>query len=334
MRPSFHPRLINGPFDDPGLFIPLTYRKQALLIDLGDLSNLSAGDILKISHIFVTHTHMDHFVGFDRVLRLMLGRPKNLHLFGPPGFIQNVEAKLRAYTWNLVRNYLEALTVTVTEIRSKYCLTQTFGCQSGFAPEGEVARTESAAVIHREPALQVRTALLDHQIPCLAFSVQERFHINIHKARLEALDLAVGPWLNAFKSQLFSGIDPQTPVEMPPSAFLSGTRSYTVGGLAEKIACITPGQKVAYVADVVHSPDNEEKIISLAQGADHLYIEAAFLDEHRNIAQAKYHLTARQAGAIARRAGVRQMTVFHHSPRYMDQAQMLELEARRAFQGG
>ena len=93
MRPSFHPRLINGPYDDPGLYVPFLYQKRALIFDLGDLSSLTAKDILKISHAFVTHTHMDHFIGFDRLLRLFLGRDMHLHIYGPKGFLKNVEGK-------------------------------------------------------------------------------------------------------------------------------------------------------------------------------------------------------------------------------------------------
>ena len=107
MRPSFLPRLINGPFDDPGLFIPLAHSRRAFMFDLGDLGALSPGDLLKVSHVFVTHTHMDHFIGFDQILRLLLGRDKELVLFGPHGFIDQVAAKLNAYTWNLVHNYEE-----------------------------------------------------------------------------------------------------------------------------------------------------------------------------------------------------------------------------------
>jgi len=83
MRSSFYPRLINDPFSDPGLFIPVVFERRALIFDLGELSNLSARDLLKVSHVFVTHTHMDHFIGFDTLLRLLLGRDKEIHMFGP-----------------------------------------------------------------------------------------------------------------------------------------------------------------------------------------------------------------------------------------------------------
>ena len=107
MRPSFHPRLINDPFSDPGLFIPFLFEKRALMFDLGDLSSLSSKDLLKVSHVFVTHTHMDHFIGFDTLLRTLLGRDKTLHLFGPPDFFQHVEGKLAGYTWNLVSEFIQ-----------------------------------------------------------------------------------------------------------------------------------------------------------------------------------------------------------------------------------
>jgi ribonuclease Z len=94
MPALFQPRLVNGPFEDPGLFIPLQFERRAILFDLGDLSRLPPRDLLKISHVFVTHTHMDHFIGFDQLLRCILGREKDLFLYGPIGFIGNVEGTL------------------------------------------------------------------------------------------------------------------------------------------------------------------------------------------------------------------------------------------------
>jgi len=61
MPPLINPRLVNPPFGDPGLFAPFFHKKRALLFDLGDISSLSPKDILKITHCFVSHAHMDHF---------------------------------------------------------------------------------------------------------------------------------------------------------------------------------------------------------------------------------------------------------------------------------
>ena len=116
MRPSFHPRLINDPFSDPGLFIPFLFEKKALIFDLGELQSLSSKDLLKISHAFVTHSHMDHFIGFDYLLRILLGREKKLHIFGPPDFFDRVEGKLSAYTWNLVSEYQNNFSIKVTDL--------------------------------------------------------------------------------------------------------------------------------------------------------------------------------------------------------------------------
>jgi ribonuclease Z len=333
MRPSFLPRLVNGPFDDPGLYVPLTFQKRALLFDLGDLSPLSAGDILKTSHIFVSHTHMDHFIGFDQLLRLLLGRDKTLYLYGPAGFIDNVAGKLQSYTWNLVKNYTEGLMLHVTEIHPQARITQQFDCCKGFAPSPRQTQSARQEIIHQEPAFHVRTTILDHRVPSLAFTIEERFHINILKAELDALALTVGPWVGKFKTLLFEKADPATPVRVPCLDQEKSPRTFALGELAAKITRITPGQKLTYVADAGYSPANQEQIITLALNTDHLFIEAAFLKQDRETAQVKYHLTAHQAGTLARKANAHQMTIFHHSPRYLDQESLLLQEAQKAFTG-
>ena len=94
---------------------------------------------------------------------------------------------------------------------------------------------------------------------------------------------------------------------------------------------MTPGQKFAYVSDAVFSRENQEKIVRLAQDADQLFIEAAFLEADRQTALEKYHLTAHQAGSLARMAQVGELKLFHHSPRYLGRGHLLEQEALRAF---
>lgn len=330
MRPRFHPRLINGPFDDPGLYIPFLFENRSIIFDLGDTHLLSTRDLLKISHAFITHTHIDHFIGFDRLLRIALGREKKLHLYGPPGFFKNVEGKLAAYTWNLVKNYQYRLELDLTEVHGDYRITREYLCQNEFIPSRKPVRQPFESILYQESAFQISAAILDHGIPCLGLALKERFHVNINKDRLTAMGLQTGPWLTDFKKAIYNDRNPESEFEV-----LSGNgekRRFRLGELTEQIALITPGQKVAYVADAAFTPENQEKIVSLAQDSDHFFIEAAFLEVDKDIAAEKHHLTARQAGTLAARAGAKQFTIFHFSPRYVGKEDLLYQEAAQAYE--
>ncbi|MFO7972077.1 MAG: ribonuclease Z [Desulfobacterales bacterium] len=331
MRPSFLPRLVNGPFDDPGLFIPFLLVKRAIIFDLGDIHSLSARDILKISHIFISHTHMDHFIGFDRLLRLFLGREQQLFLYGPGGFLKNVEGKLAGYSWDLVKHYSNLFVLNVTEVHTGHMTTRNYICQNRFMPAQEDIRQPFDGFLLKEPALSVSSEVLDHSIPCLGFTIEERFHINIIKENVAALGFEIGPWLNEFKQALYNNIDPDSEFEVTYGRRGSYKKRFILGDLAKQIALITPGQKVSYIVDAAYSKSNEAKIIKLVKNADHLFIEAAFLEKDRDIAERKCHLTAWQAGKIAGKAGVKQVTPFHFSPRYKGLEQLLEKETMDSY---
>lgn len=332
MGPSFLPRLVNGPFDDPALFVPFRHQHRALLFDLGDITALAPRDILKISHIFITHTHMDHFAGFDRVLRILLGRDKDLFLYGPRGFLANLSGKLAGYCWNLVEGYANRFTLHATEIHPDRALSCQYPCQTGFLADGGIRESPFDGIALREPALTVRAVHLDHGTPVLAFRLDERFRINIIKSALDRLRVPPGPWLNRFKALLYEGANPDTIVRIPATAGPS-LEGMSLGALKAAIARVSPGQRLAYIADAAGTPENMKKMVALAQGADHLFVEAAFSDNDREIARRKNHLTARQAGRLARACRVKQYSLFHYSPRYSDCPEMLEMEAEEAFRG-
>jgi ribonuclease Z len=333
MGPSFLPRLVNGPFEDPALFVPFRYQNRAMLFDLGDITSLPARDILKITHIFISHTHMDHFVGFDRLLRIFLGRDKDLFLWGPQGFLANLEGKLAGYCWNLVENYANRFTLHAVELHPNRAIVKNYPCRSGFQATGNVRKTPFDGIVFSEPALTVNAVHLDHGIPVLGFALRERFHINIIKGQLERLELAPGPWLNRFKAMLYRGTDPETPVEIPSLNNSGANLTFSLGELRSTIARISPGQSLAYIADTAGTSQNFKKIECLAGDVDHLFIEAAFSHAHREMANRKRHLTTRQAGALARSCRVKHYHLFHYSPRYADCPDMLEAEAQNAFEG-
>jgi ribonuclease Z len=330
MRPQFLPRLVNEAFEDPGLFVPFQFQRRAILFDLGDNHRLTARDLLKVSHVFVTHTHMDHFIGFDRLLRCLLGRERNLYVFGPAGFLSQAEGKLAGYSWDLVDGFRTELVLHLAEMHPGRLVTRSYRCRERFRPGPETVVQPFSGRLAVEPAFEVAAVILEHSIPCLGFALTERFHVNILATGLDALGLEPGPWLTRFKQALYDGGDPGADFEIEATGGAGGKR-FPIGELAARIARVTAGQKIVYITDVGDTPANRETIVAFARNADHLFIEAAFLHSERETAAAKHHLTARQAGEIAGLAAARLATFFHFSPRYEGREEALRAEAAQAY---
>lgn len=335
MTPVFHPSLVNSPFEDPCVYVDFLFNRRAILFDLGTLDRLPARKILRIGHVFVSHAHIDHFIGFDHLVRLFLGREKQLHIFGPPGFVDQVWHRLAAYTWNLVSGYATDFTVIASEIHPDGGgLSSEFHCLHGFRPENVTARRFSGNLIHDEAGLSVRAAVLDHKTVSLAFSLEEKLHVNVLKNRLDEMGLVVGPWLRELKEAIMRGYPDETPIRAAGGEGEGGAAPVlALGELRERAVRVVAGQKVCYVTDAAFTPDNAERITALARGADYLFIEATFPEEEAGRAAERYHLTARQAGELARRAGAARVIPFHFSPRYAGQEQELREEVERAWRG-
>lgn len=338
MNPSFSSHLVNGEFGDPGLFVEIRWSKRALLFDLGHNDALGPTRLLRANDIFISHTHMDHFIGFDTLLRVALGRGKQLRLCGPPGLIDNVQGKLHGYTWNLLDGY--PLSITVREFHSHAVRAATFLATEGFrrldAPDLPAPSMNGAGryCVLEDPMFTVQAVTLNHRIPSLAYALQEQFHVNVNKERLHEAGLPVGYWLKEVKQYLWQG----KPDDFRFTATLyhehrREERTFVLGEVRERFLTISRGQKLAYVVDARYDGENEAKIVDLARGADIFYCEAPYAEQDAAKAGERYHLTARQAGLMARKAGVRELVVFHFSPRYTGQGARITTEAQAAFEG-
>lgn len=330
MGSSFRPFLVNDLFGDPALYVALPWARRALLFDLGDLSPLSAGRLLKITDVFVSHAHVDHFVGFDYLLRVLLGRPKALRLYGPPGFIERVDGKLRGYSWNLVDGY--SLSIEVHEAHPDRLRRARFACPRSFRREEVPDVAAPDGVLVSEPEFRVRCAHLDHRIPCLAFALEEPVRLNVDKARLDELGLPVGPWLMDVKRAMRCGEADETEIRIVWSDGAGRhARSLPLGVLRREVVRTSAGQKLVYVTDALDSAGNRERILALAAGADIFYCEAGYPERDAERARSRYHLTTAQAGRLAAEAGAHHFAVFHLSPKYRGCAGDLVAEAMAAF---
>jgi len=320
MRPIFQAALVNPAFGDPGIYIDLKFERRALLFDIGDVTTLPTRKLLRISDLFISHTHMDHFAGFDHLLRVCLGRDVGVRVYGPSRIIEQVGHKLAAYTWNLVENYETDFVVLVHEWggsdrmrRARFSARRQFACE----PLEDVAVRDG--VLLEDDQFKVRSAALDHHgIASLAFAFEEGTHINVWKNRLDELGLPTGRWLTELKEKVRAGAPEDTPIRVHwRTREGSYEETFALGDLKRRVLEFVPGQKVCYVVDVAGHERNREMLSRLLRGADLLFIEAVFLDADREQAERKAHLTARAAGEIAGAANVTMAVPFHFSTRYL-----------------
>src|SRR5947209_12895409 len=176
MRPALHPRLINGRMGDPGAYVEVLHQSEAVLLDCGDLSPLSARHRLRIGAVAVSHAHIDHWVGFDHLLRVVVGRERLIAVVGPAGFAERLHHRLLAYTWNLVHRIPADLVFEVTEIvAGRWWPRARMRLHRGFACERLPPQPAGTPAL-RLGQLELHAAILDHGIPSLGFALQEQAH--------------------------------------------------------------------------------------------------------------------------------------------------------------
>jgi len=154
----------------------------------------------------------------------------------------------------------------------------------------------AGATAYRKAPWTVSTAPLDHRVPTVGYRVVEDDGVRLLPERLAAAGIA-GPDVAVLQRE----------------GMLRGVR------LAD-VSVPRPGQRVAFVLDTQLCDGAE----SLAEGADLLVCEATFLHRDASLAAQYKHLTARQAGRLAREAGARRLVLVHFSQRYADLAEFAE----------
>jgi ribonuclease Z len=220
-------------------------------------------------------------------------------LIGPAGFADRVEHKLRAYTLNLLDAQSVDFVIVAAEFSGDgFDRVCEFRTREAFHRRHMPKVCLSRGLLLDEDEFRIDGVVLDHGIPCLAFVFEEKLRVHVWSEGLRRLGLPTGPWLREAKRAVRRGAPDDSHISIP------GDLSLPLSVLRQHALHTARGQKIAYVVDIAYHDRNIEKVIALARDADQLFIEAPFLDVDASIAAQRHHLTARQAGTIAKRAGV------------------------------
>lgn len=299
----------NGSSGDSLVLVALREEGSFLLFDAGDPSRLELREVLRLAHLFVSHCHVDHFVGFDALVRPRVCRPERITVHGPRGFLDRVESRLSGYTWNLVEGnhfVIEAREILQDEVRmASFDSGEEFRRRDGGSrPHG--------GVVHEEAAFSVESAALDHHVVSQGWAIQRPPRISVDDEALAESGLAPGAWLGELKRLAADAAPDDTPIGIPPGD------ARPLAELRRRLLRERPGERVAYVTDTACTEVTRPRIVALARDADVFACGAPFRDADAERARETRHLTARQAGELAAEAGARTLLLFHVSDRYQD----------------
>lgn len=314
--------LVNGSLGDPLLFVDYPGRNDALLFDAGDTGSLTLERLADLQAVFVTHHHMDHFQGLDRIVRANLDRDKVLHVFGPEGTIRRIGDRIRSYEHPCFP--FQKLILQVTEIHAGFLRCGRMACAERFVLAGEEERSWTPPRIFETADIKVEAAFVDHTVPCLAFALVEKRGYHPDPERLQTGPLRPGPWIGEVLDRLRREEEETILVDV------QGVRM-SLGDLRALYFRRTGGARIAYVTDTLWSPAARESLMPLAKRSVRLYCDGFYAAADGKAAQRHRHMTARQAGEFAREAGVRELVLMHFSRRYAGRFGELLEEARAVF---
>jgi ribonuclease Z len=98
----FQPELKSRPKEDICILLQLDNHAPNYICECGDASDLSVKDAQNADAVFLSHTHIDHFISFDTLLRHQIGGGKRIVVCGPKHITAQVRAKIKGYSWNLI----------------------------------------------------------------------------------------------------------------------------------------------------------------------------------------------------------------------------------------
>jgi ribonuclease Z len=165
-------------------------------------------------------------------------------------------------------------------------------------------------LIFEDDTLTVTTIPLDHRVYTNGFLFQEKpseRNLNVEKARELNVEMS-------YYHKIKQGADGVTKEgETIPNTLITydppEPKSY------------------AYCSDTAYFP----QIVPQITKATALYHEATFLDQHHDLAEKTKHSTAKEAAAIAKKAGVGKLILGHYSGRYSEY-ESFRSEAQELFQ--
>ena len=210
---------------------------------------------MKISKIFITHFHGDHILGLPGLLQSMnfRGRDTKLTIYGPKGLNKLKEAIFRL----------------------GYCKIE-------FPIEFIEIDSE---IVEKTKEYVIKSQNVNHQVPCLAYSIEELKKPRFQRQKAIELGVPVGPDFG----RLHNGEEVEINGRIiKPEQVLGPPRK---------------GVKITYSGDTTPC----EEMIELAKDSTLLIHESTYVKEDKDKAEENFHSTSADAALIAKKSNSKRL---------------------------
>ncbi len=163
-----------------------------------------------------------------------------------------------------------------------------------------------AGLVDDDGRFRIEAAFLDHGVDNIAWRITEPDRRKYDPEKLKALQIR-GPLVKELERKGILDVEGKT-VQL------------------DDVSWIRKGDTIAVISDTRPCLS----AIEIARGAKLMLCESTYLEQHRDLADSHFHLTAKQAATMAKEAGVEKLILTHFSARYLNVSEF-EKEAREVF---
>lgn len=270
------------------------------LCECGDAQYLTVKEVQNCNAIFISHTHIDHFVNFDSVIRHQIGIQRRVVICGPKDIAKHVESKLKSYTWNLIQK--GSIIYEIREVISENEI-RIYEIEPPVWELIEIGnRTNNQ--IFEDQFFIVTAVLLDHKIPTMAYKFIEKDSINIDLSKSE---FKGGKWVNDLK-QAFVNNQPKELIKIDDRQLKAEDLFHFLN--------VNKGNTLGVIMDHAAHKENHSRIKAHFHACDKVLIESFYKEEDKELAEKNFHSYSRASAKIMKLTEVKEAIPVHFSRKY------------------
>jgi len=232
----------------------------------------------------------------NKVTRILITHWHGDHVLGIPGLLQTLS--LGGYNKTLFIYGPKGTKYFMNNLLRTFVFVENYKIQV----------EEVEGVFFRGKDFYLEAKPMTHSTPCNAYCFVKTGQLRIDKAKLKKYKLPEGPLLKDLK--------------FGKSIKYEG-KTYK----AKDLTYLEEGKKISFILD----SSINDKMVSFVKDSDILITESSFTSELQDLAKEYGHLTAKQAGEIAKKSKSKELILTHISSRYDKNPKIVLDDAKKVF---